>query len=293
MADFQISTKYQGPEVNGQIDTFILANSLQSLAIFVDNAAAFAVGPDTRTTSKVVALRQSSFDFVLDFQLVRDGAAVAASMFPVLSTPSDVTRLAELLRASLAILRHLGGEKPTKTFNADRGGVAVENNNGVIQVFNADTVNFILSPGNSGLTENFIGKPIATEADTVDIKLDGESLGHVSRQEAKSFRDVSIDAPEHSSRADVVVRILKPALEGHAQWRLHDGASGFDAKIEDSSFLARVRQGEKFGRGDHLLVRLRSEQYRTRRGALRVRRYVESVIERVDPTLPEQTSLNM
>lgn len=44
------------------------------------------------------------------------------------------------------------------------------------------------------------------------------------------------------------------------KWRVHDGTSPFYASIEDKDFLDKIDAGERFGKGDVLVVDLRQIQ---------------------------------
>ncbi|AXF22469.1 hypothetical protein CUJ89_18150 [Burkholderia pyrrocinia] len=50
------------------------------------------------------------------------------------------------------------------------------------------------------------------------------------------------------------------------KWRVHDGTSAFFAALEDEQFLAKVDAGERFGKGDVLVVDLRQTQIVTDEG---------------------------
>jgi hypothetical protein len=44
------------------------------------------------------------------------------------------------------------------------------------------------------------------------------------------------------------------------KWRVHDGTATFHASIEDKAFLGSIDAGERFGKGDVLVVDLRQVQ---------------------------------
>jgi hypothetical protein len=50
------------------------------------------------------------------------------------------------------------------------------------------------------------------------------------------------------------------AFKDGNKWRVHDGTATFHASIEDKEFLAKIDAGERFGKGDVLVVDLRQVQ---------------------------------
>ena len=44
------------------------------------------------------------------------------------------------------------------------------------------------------------------------------------------------------------------------KWRVHDGQSAFFTAMDDANFLAKVNAGERFGKGDVLVVDLQQIQ---------------------------------
>lgn len=103
-------------------------------------------------------------------------------------------------------------------------------------------------------------------------------------------------APQEESLSDNVlmnqVLIIESAVfkEGN-QWRFSDGSASFSAAIADETFLRRIEEGERFGKGGHLVVDLRIEQMRTdvkistRREIVLVKQHKDRHLQLVLPTL--------
>lgn len=68
------------------------------------------------------------------------------------------------------------------------------------------------------------------------------------------------------------------------QWRFSDGSMSFSAAIMDENFIRRVDAGERFGKGDHLVVDLVVEQIRTGT-KISTRREIQTVREHKDRNL--------
>lgn len=97
--------------------------------------------------------------------------------------------------------------------------------------------------------------------------------------------DAPLEPAEESLSANVLkdqVLIIESAVfkEGN-QWRFSDGSASFAAVIGDEAFLRRIEDGERFGKGDHLVVDLAIEQIRL--GAkISTRRVVQAVKQHKD-----------
>jgi len=121
------------------------------------------------------------------------------------------------------------------------------------------------------------------ERDAVKLSVvaDDSVVASVEGDEASFFVPVDGSKALTEHTADVYVTIMTAVLEGRTKWKFNDGRATFSALIEDKTFLARVDKGsERFGKGDTLLVRLRSMQKR-RNGQLLVEHVVEEVLDHI------------
>jgi hypothetical protein len=73
--------------------------------------------------------------------------------------------------------------------------------------------------------------------------------------------------------------IQKVALVRHLAWHFAGDGATFDAKIEDEKFWKRIENGERFGSGDRLQVRLRTSASRDRNGRLHVEYLITEVLD--------------
>ena len=62
------------------------------------------------------------------------------------------------------------------------------------------------------------------------------------------------------------------------KWRFYDGQTSFNAAVEDKGFIERVNSGERFGKGDVLVVELYIVQSESK-GRLKTERVVKKVKE--------------
>jgi hypothetical protein len=81
---------------------------------------------------------------------------------------------------------------------------------------------------------------------------------------------------------NVLLQIESAVFKDDNKWRFHDGASGFYAQIMDVDFVERINSGERFGKGDVLVVDLRRIQSITDNG-LKLEYVIEKVREHRAP----------
>lgn len=160
----------------------------------------------------------------------------------------------------IALLRRLGGKKPVRIEQV--GDIArvwitetetLEIESGVLKLYRSKIVRQSLEKTLEPLErEGITDFGIVRGTDVVlDIKSD----------ELPLFR-ASIDSEEIVSEATTrkLLQIESVAFKDGNKWRVHDGASQFYATIEDVDFLAKIDAGERFGKGDVLIVDLRQTQ---------------------------------
>ena len=70
--------------------------------------------------------------------------------------------------------------------------------------------------------------------------------------------------------------IESPSFKDGNKWKLYDGQSSFYAEITDKNFLDKVDKGERFGKGDLLIVDMNIIQTRTPQG-LKVEKIITEV----------------
>jgi hypothetical protein len=78
---------------------------------------------------------------------------------------------------------------------------------------------------------------------------------------------------------ELLLDIEKIALKRTLSWHFFDGFTSFDARIDDDRFWARIEGGERFGDGDRLRVRLRTNARRLSDGRVQMERRIPEVLE--------------
>lgn len=226
-------------------------------------------GKEVRTEVRIKSYKEGSdlFNFIVH---------VAAISAPVIGQIGDYL---DLLKSCLELLRHLSGHPPKSIKYAEGGSVFVENNAGQINVFNQPTINLVLNSSLSKAAEAIVKDPLERGRAGLKIVVDGREAISIGRDEAEKFSEVPRDDVLHEHTYETYLTVRTAVLEGQGTWRFNDGARIVLAKIDDTRFLARVRQSEeRFGHGDILRVRLRTVQ-RKEAGKLKSEYFIEEVLE--------------
>ncbi|WP_429349526.1 hypothetical protein [Paraburkholderia sp. Clong3] len=100
--------------------------------------------------------------------------------------------------------------------------------------------------------------------DDFGIVMGGEKVLDIHAEEVPSFSaavtDNGAEIISDTTSEKIMLQIESLTFKDGNKWRVHDGVAAFHASIEDSEFLAKIDAGERFGKGDVLLVDLRKVQ---------------------------------
>lgn len=128
-------------------------------------------------------------------------------------------------------------------------------------------------------------RPLTSEG-LDSISFEGPAKEHkvVIRREDRDAFDIP-DQPEESltdSEREVALRVESPSFVDGNKWRVNDGENSFHAAVGDLSFMTKVESGEEaFRANDTLMVNLRTEQRRNRRGAIQTTHTIQKVIRHI------------
>lgn len=161
----------------------------------------------------------------------------------------------------IGLLRKLRGRRPYEIFQ--RGEVAevwitenesIEVDARVIKLWRSRTVRASLEKTLSPLESEGITDFGIVYNDQVTLELHDDDL--------PSFRAAGpVEAEVVSDAVTRKVLLLESVVfKEDNKWRVHDGQYPFHAALEDEEFLAKINNGERFGKGDVLVVDLRQVQ---------------------------------
>ena len=218
-----------------------------------------------------LGFRGQSFD--IDFALQVVGMSSTAIFCT--SSPKDLITLAT---DSIKACIHLAGKQPNQcTPDRNDNTVNIENSNGNTQIYHIQTLNVISDPKASNSLDTFIRDPLSKGLSTVKLKSSKYDVQtEATANDADFFKPIDFDLPLFENTITTGLTIESPSFKDGNKWKLHDGQSSFYAEITDAVFLESVDKGERFGKGDLLIVEMEIIQTKTPQG-LKVEKLITKV----------------
>ena len=266
-----LSLRYSGPAVDdGLMDVYQAATNMIAFSEFMVTAVKIVYGNTAEAKTEVAGFGRGSF--ITD--LVLNVGGPAASIFTALS-PQE---LVKVIKGAFELWKHLKGSPPAAVIQSGQT-VTVTNNTGQIIQVQTESLNLVFSEKGPEAVGRFVRDAIGQDGvDSVEIKADHSPLVTVSQADAAYFVPVAQETPVSENTVRMALVLVAPVFQDNNKWRFNDGASSFAAAIEDEAFIARVDNGERFGKGDVLTVDMRITQTRTA-GKIDVQRVIQKVHE--------------
>lgn len=216
-------------------------------------------------------MREGSFG--IDFILQVGGMLATIITGP--ATPKDVW---QLFKQCVDAWRFLDGKPPREvTRNGDQYGLT--NVQGEVRYFNQNVFLTINSDKAAEAIEQFVKRPL--ESGRSRLELENKELKDrvtVTDKEAHAFTNVSSEKIITEQTITQALTIESAVFIEDNKWRFSDGQANFSATIEDKVFINRVNGGERFGKGDILVVELYIVQSEGT-GRLKTERVIKKVKE--------------
>lgn len=216
-------------------------------------------------------MREGSFS--IDFILHVGG--VLAMMLTGPASPKDIW---QLFKQCVEAWRFLDGKPPKEvTRNGDQFGLT--NVQGEVRYFTQNVFLTINNDKAAEAIEQFVKRPLETGRSRLELEnKDIKDSVTVTDKEAHAFTNVSSKKIITEQTIDQALTIESVVFIEGNKWRFYDGQSSFNAAVEDKAFVDRVNGGERFGKGDILIVELYIVQSESM-GRLKTERIVKKVKE--------------
>lgn len=276
-ASVHFSIKYDGPALaDHQMDVRELAPALIALSELLEHANRAAFPDDSPVRVNV----QGNFkggSFGVDLIAIQNigqqivsmlagtNATAAANLFGILGGLG-------LLGGGglIALIKWLRGRKPTAVrFEGEKAIFELQLTES-IETLEVDLVAGRLYQ--SKVVRQALAKVVKPlEREGVDVFAsgrDGVAETVVTKDDVSSFESAASDPEVVSDTVSegVLLQIDSAVFKDGNKWRFSDGATSFFAEIEDAEFLLKIETGERFGKGDVLIVDLRRIQSITDNG---------------------------
>lgn len=187
----------------------------------------------------------------------------------------------------IGLLRRLKGRRPMQI--QQHGKVAtvhvsetetIEIDSRVVKLYRSDIVRSSLEKVFSPLEREGITDFGVLMHERVVLEVHDDELGALSAVTTDTAAEIVSDCTSHK-----MLQIESMTFKDGNTWRVHDGVTTFHASINDRAFLKKIDAGERFGKGDVLLVDLRQVQS-IDRGRLNNESTIVKVLEHRQPLQP-------
>jgi len=266
-----LSLRYLGPAVDdGLMDVYQASTNMIAFSEFMVAAVKAVYGEEAEAQAEVAGFGRGSFVTEIVFKV----GGPLASLFAAFS-PGELLKVIE---GAFDLWKHLKGQPPATVEHAGQTATVTNNTGQLLQV-RAESLNLVMSDKGARAVARFVRDAIGHEGvDALEVNADCAPLFSVSRDEAPHFVAVAQKVPVSNNTVTMDLVLVAPVFQAGNKWRFHDGASAFSAAIEDEAFIARVNNGERFGKGDVLTVEMRITQTRAG-GRIEAQGVVQRVIE--------------
>jgi hypothetical protein len=162
----------------------------------------------------------------------------------------------------IGLLRRLKGRRPVQVQQNGRVSTvhisqaeSIEIDSRVMKLYHSSVVRTSLEKVVSPLQHEGITDFGIVMNDKVTLAFHDDELGVLGSAMTEVMGEVVSDTTSHK-----MLQIESLTFKDGNKWRVHDGVAPFHALVEDKEFLKKIDAGERFGKGDVLLVDLRQVQ---------------------------------
>lgn len=256
-------------ELQGQthsIDANTLVNMLVHYQAIVTEANKQLSGGSREVTLKVNALKQGSF--IIDISVVQN---IVSQLF----SSDTVSYVADLCGAvgGIYALYHKFKGKPIKTDKEKEEAVSIklEDNTNI----NINTINIYNQP----LVRQAVSKSMETANEDPSVEgftIKGDKGNTCAEFERKDFNDYIYDGFDTEDNIpnekiideDTTLVIVGLNFEPGARWQFMYNGFKISMIVKDDALMQKINEGERFGKGDAIKVKLRriqryNKDYRT------------------------------
>lgn len=246
-----------------QVSANTLINSLLNISTIiqeVNEELNLEFHTDNRIDVKIKALEQGSFDInlLLDFSRQQ-----IQNMFNNKSIPF-AANIIQIFTDLLELKKHLGGKK-AKTITEKGSEISIENNKGKIIIVGSVVYNIYShnQPVQDAISNNF--ETLQNDASITSFEITDAKKRIIFQATHDEFDEMSKKSEIETENTKVFtevanLHIFKIVFEDKYKWEFFYRGNKISANIEDEDFFKMIDSGEKFAKGDMLVVDLQVTQ---------------------------------
>ena len=282
----EFAVSFEGPAfVEHTMEVRDLAPALLALGQAFDRANGVLNGDRASVSLSIRATRPGSFELVLFFEQVIEGAGdiLTGDLFTSAANLTQIIIGVPTLGVGLfALVKRLRGKKPN---------IGPQEPDGV--VFEAENIRIVVP---TEVARLYSDKPIRDQLEAfvrplgkagvekVVFRQNQTELESVRREEVEYFKA----EPESADKTEYIIpsqhlQIASLVFGQKGKWRLSDGANVHWYAMEDKDFATAIQQGRRFGITDILVCEVLMTQWRDETRKLRLEYSVMRVLQHITP----------
>lgn len=260
-AESEFKLKFDG-RLN-EVNANTLGYSLINMATLVSEATR-EIDTVARVEIKVKATAPGSFEVFLALHSTLDGVFQLLGPEGVAKASAASLGIIKIVSEALKLRKLLKGEPPTKTVpNGDEYEIHATDNAKVIVDRRTYNLYFNHPEANDALSNIFKALNEDQSVERFEMSDSANEPLFESNREDFGQMALSTSVPQPDKRdfiENTSVVVIKPSFKRNLTWNVLYRGMPISVKVRDERFLDRVQRGEKFARGDTLVVALRIEQ---------------------------------
>lgn len=296
-ANMKIEIAYDGEAVrNGDMDIEELAPALLSLGKTLQEANLLLNNDSARLKVNVKSdFKTGSFQVALEVvQSLSQQASFTLDGIHLWSAKEIAEFLGLTAASGISVIkftRWLKNRKIKSTTTLESGDIEIERDDGE-KIITSPSVLKMTKSVSIRTSLQGVFRPLSKDGiDFFFVRHKTENIETITKSDIEAFVPPNIeDVPLTDNVRTAAYQLIGVVFEDSLKWRLSDSDSRISAEMRDESFQRRVDNGLRFGKGDILVLKLRTKQVQTATG-VKNEHTIEEVINHIPKSVQGELPL--
>ena len=246
---FKYETDYDSIDINT-----LLLSQIHFGTVF--NEIKNEIAPDANLKIKIKPIEKGSIlcDFIIDLSWIETALHWANSH------TNEIQNIVTTLVGLLTIRKEFGGKKPTEVIMSDdkivikNGDTSIEITKEIYKLYMENAaIDQALKKGFEAIEkdEEVKGVKILDEKKESIISIERDDFGAMVKT-----NEVFEDVTQISNEESVALTIFKVVFDKGYKWQFYMNGRKISAYVKDENFMQRINNGERFAKGDTLIVEM-------------------------------------
>lgn len=282
-----------------QIDVNTLINSLLHITnaiTEVNNELCKEIGEYKKIEVKVNAF--SSGSFLVHLELIGSIGDIVNQIFSR-ENIEYLSWIAGILGSAITLRQFLKSKKPEKIEQSDKTSFVITNTDGGKTVVNQRTYNLYFTNENfqQAITKTF--ETLENDPSVSGLEItDAQDAPVISvQQDDFKILSTSVEVFQENTKVEndteARLSVFKIVFDEGRKWEFYYRGNRISAKVSDEDFFHRINEGEKFAKGDMLVVSLNIHQVYDKTANTFINKHYEVIKVHQHIPRPEQQNLGL